>query len=160
MEVGEAGVVWINSDPNSSLTVDGEDDAWSFTFQRSPSEQLSASVDVSGARVTASEGSCPLEASIEVLDSRRIVPDAIHRFERRFGTFEHGLGNVLFLHQDACALSARPESHHVMIAAHDATHYVRYWDDGTFIDLIGPCESPNLEDCLTGHALEVPAEQE
>jgi hypothetical protein len=133
------------------LDVDGLDLGWRFEFEDIESGAL-LTVFTEGDTAMPVERStenapCGEAAEIELLDSERFVPDAVLRFEMREATF----AGSLHMEQDGCLY--RPEMHFVMLDAHPepiAPYYARYWDDGTFIELVGPCLR-HIEFCLDGY---------
>jgi hypothetical protein len=149
-----AHVIGVQSDATGALGPDGLDMQWSFTFEdESTGELIAAGVsgtDVSIDRHPEAEP-CGAAAKIHVLDSERIVPSAVLEVEEHVGIFT---GN-LFLLQNGCD-AAHPETHTVALSytgadgATPAWYFARYWDDGRFIELVGPCVTSVFEECLKG----------
>ena len=136
-----------------SLNLEGRDALWSFEFEeRATGVRLWVSVVRGEAQLEREpdRDPCGEGAEIELLDSEAFVPDAVLRFEEATDrTFVGGLA----LEQDGCA-SVRPETHHVLLSPREergpsALYFARYWDDGEFLELIGPCPY-ELDACLEG----------
>jgi hypothetical protein len=143
---------------DGTLNVDGEDGSWSFWLTDRDGTWISATVDASGdvggeELVDASCGGAPFEP----LASRHAVHQAVAAFEAEVGTFSHG---NLFLEQNVCGHVSLPDVHHVLLsprvddAGFEGDYYARFRYDRSFIDLVGPCPTRSLEECLAGVVVE------
>jgi hypothetical protein len=151
----DAGLVRVRSSYLGLLNVDGYAESWELSFEDSAARELIL-VGVTGANVSVSmhalDESAICAVFIEPLDSERTVRDAVRRYEADYGPFQHGV-QALFLQQESCG-QLRPESHVVQISSSadtgPETFFFRYRDDGSFIEVAGPCEGSDLETCLAG----------
>lgn len=138
------------SDYGDVLDPDGRAEAWVFTFDIGDPEQvLSVRASGDGSEVTEPVTSrvpsiCEKRPTIEMFDSERLVPHAVLQLEERTGRRFDGQLRMQFGH-----CSDRPESNVIRLEVGDQGYFARYWGDGRFIELAGPC-GDDLFDCLEG----------
>jgi hypothetical protein len=158
----DAQLIRVDSD---ILNFDGEALDWTFVYvNRKTGERTSLAVRSRQVSVSTAAGdpNCDGPAEIHALPSRSVVHDTVHRIEAR-ARFGLKLSDVtLYLSQSGCPPEYLPEDHHILVKHQlpsdggDAGnsiffdfYFARYWDDGRFIELVGPC-SADLELCLIG----------
>lgn len=142
------------------LNADGEATSWAFLLKSKRGEWYSTEVEASGEVVSEELGGNCDAMPFEPLDSRRAMHEAIAHFEEQVGTFTHEVAS-LSLWQTVCGTLELPEAHYIDFTMSERTsddlsesYYARFRYDGSFIDLIGPCQGTTLAECLAGVIVE------
>jgi hypothetical protein len=138
------------SSPIGALDASGRDAHWTFMFLDEVHELfITTGVqngEVSAPTATAADQRCRGAEALALLDSHRVVPDALQRLNARL---DSAFAGNLFFEQDSCPDASAGVHNSVLALERSSTRFflVRYGDDGSFLELLGPCANRNADSC-------------
>lgn len=160
MELPDCEIYTLIASEGEALNADGEATSWIVVLRSKQGAWYETEVEASGEVLSEEVGFHCNGMPFEPPDSRRVMHQAIARFDEQVGMFTHQVAS-LSLWQTVCGSLELPESHSVELSMRERTsgglsesYYARFRYDGSFIDLIGPCQGTQLAECLAGVVVE------